>query len=427
MFTEAAKVDPRSLQCAACPLRMPPCAGVDDRARCQEVIAAYPARRSAGRARGSVPLRRDGRVRVGFWSPVCFAAGGTEIWHETLLPRLDRDRVDVVGSAIIDARGVAPAMAERWARHAPVSLGTRALADLAARVDVLVAWGIARPSDFLPKGRRRPFVVMVTHGDCGSRWSVDIMAKAEPDVDQYVAVAPAALGTIPEGRRGQAITLTNGVDPGRLQPRRSREEVWGDWNVVPGQKVLLQVCRLSDEKDPYALARAVSALPPEWIGVAVGDGIHAQSVRDHAGQVALYRVRYPGIMDDVGSALAAADVLLAASTTEGFGLSAMEGAWAGLPVVSTAVGAVLDRPDAFTIVPAEADAATLACAVQRARPRGVDLSEYHADAFGRRWSDFLATVGTAARRARKPRGSLADAVALHLRGDDRSRIQPARP
>jgi glycosyltransferase involved in cell wall biosynthesis len=65
------------------------------------------------------------------------------------------------------------------------------------------------------------------------------------------------------------------------------------------------------------------------------------------------RVLLLGRRDDVPRLLAAADLFVLASTYEGYPLAVMEALGAGLPVVATAVGGVVEAvgPDAGVLVP----------------------------------------------------------------------------
>jgi len=73
--------------------------------------------------------------------------------------------------------------------------------------------------------------------------------------------------------------------------------------------------------------------------VLVGDGPEYGRVRELVDSLGLTgSVRYVGVVDEVASLLAAADVLLLPSSTESFGLVALEAMASGVPVVASAVG-----------------------------------------------------------------------------------------
>ena len=355
------------------------------------------------------------RLKVGFWSPVFCRAGGTETWHSTLIAGLDRDRIEVVGLGVLDMDPVWPARAAEIERHCPIRYGPDGLLHVANDADVIVFWGLAAPEEVFPAGTtRRPLMVAAAHGDGQSAWTASVMLHASQAADRFVAVSPGALDCIPKDRRADAAVIPNGVDPERVRPKIGRDEQRRAWGVPLNAKVVGMIGRHSDEKNPRALAECVACLPPDWVGVALGDGPDMQDTISHAFYTAGTRVFFPGVADDIGSALGAIDVLLCPSHTEGFGYAIVEGWMAGVPVVSTPVGV------AATQFPHPTEAAvfyptTLLAGV---RPTGREMAESvliaHADyieperrkaffdaardvaarefsaaAFCRRWSDFL--------------------------------------
>lgn len=341
-------------------------------------------------------------ARAGFVAPVLYRAGGTESWHTTLFDHLDRDRVIPAGVAVVLPDECDSVLAGRLgAAGIPVYAGPDAAARLAPSCDVLVTWGLGRLDEILPPRPGRPPVVTVSHGDATSLWQGATLAAADRDTDFFVAVARAALGPIPEHRRPGAAVLPNGIDPDRLRPRLTRSEQRRRWGVRPGAKVLGFLGRFSPEKNPVAPARALPHLSEEWVAVWVGDGLDWHTVRGTAYSFGGTRCYFPGVSEDVGSALAAFDVLAVPSHQEGFGLSAVEGVMARVPTVMTPVGVALEHPDWFYAVPKDPSGPALAEKVLAAdsSPDAVraDLARearalYSAEAFGRRWSDFLAHV-----------------------------------
>jgi glycosyltransferase involved in cell wall biosynthesis len=132
---------------------------------------------------------------------------------------------------------------------------------------------------------------------------------------------------------------------------------------------IVTVGRLAAPKDPLTLVRALPALAPRPYSLAfIGDGreqphveqqIDALGVRD--------RVEMLGERHDVADLLAAADVFVLASRSEGAPLSILEAMAAGLPVVASDVGGVAELvADGETglLVP-PGDPAALAAALAR--------------------------------------------------------------
>jgi glycosyltransferase involved in cell wall biosynthesis len=133
--------------------------------------------------------------------------------------------------------------------------------------------------------------------------------------------------------------------------------------------VIVSVGRLAAPKDPLALVAALARLPPGGFrAVLVGSGPkHAEvaaAIRDAGLDGA---VELAGDRGDIPALLAAADLFVLASRSEGFPMSVLEAMAAGLPVVASAVGgvaeAVADGETGLLVAPGDVDA--LAAAIGR--------------------------------------------------------------
>jgi glycosyltransferase involved in cell wall biosynthesis len=139
-------------------------------------------------------------------------------------------------------------------------------------------------------------------------------------------------------------------------------------NATDDAMTVLSVGRLRAPKDFPVLVRAAEQLPPATARIAIaGDG------PDRAGIEAAIRhdggapVELLGERDDVPELLAAADVFVLPSRSEGMPLSVLEAMAAGVPVVASAVGGVpelvVDGVTGVLVPPG--DAAALAAALAR--------------------------------------------------------------
>lgn len=164
--------------------------------------------------------------------------------------------------------------------------------------------------------------------------------------DRVVAVAEsvreetvAAFGLAP----GRVVTIPNGVDPRRLAPERGREATRAALGIDPGAAVVLSLGALTWEKDPLghlAVTAPLLARRPRAVHLFVGAGpLRAELEAAAAGGLA-GRVLVLGSRGDVGDLLAASDLLLFASRTEGMPASLIEAGIAGLPVAGTALPGV---------------------------------------------------------------------------------------
>lgn len=118
---------------------------------------------------------------------------------------------------------------------------------------------------------------------------------------------------------------------------------------------IVSVGRLKEPKTFVTLVRALARLDPSTFTAAiVGDGPDLAAVeRELRGPVVLL-----GERDDVPQELAAADVFVLSSASEGLPLSVLEAMAHGLPVVASAVGGVPELVgDAGVLVPPHDEAA----------------------------------------------------------------------
>jgi glycosyltransferase involved in cell wall biosynthesis len=170
--------------------------------------------------------------------------------------------------------------------------------------------------------------------------------------DRVIAVAEAlrretvvTFGVHPD----RVVTIPNAIDPGRMRPKRSREEVRRSLGVGPADPVVLTLGALTWEKDPLGhidvMAR-VFRQHPGAVHLIVGDGplqgdvVHAirrQGLED--------RVFVLGVRSDVADLVSAVDVLLIASLTEGMPGCIIEAGLRGVPTVAYALSGIPELVD----------------------------------------------------------------------------------
>lgn len=171
-----------------------------------------------------------------------------------------------------------------------------------------------------------------------------LMGRAARVVAVAEAVRREAMESfrIPEAR---IVTIPNGVDLERLEPTRTRDDVRTDLGISRDAPVILSLGALTWEKDPLAqleITRQVLAERHDIVHVVVGDGPMRETVR-HAVRDLDGSVLMLGARDDVPDLLAASDVLLFASRSdgmEGMPASLIEAGVAGVPVAAYAVAGV---------------------------------------------------------------------------------------
>lgn len=244
-----------------------------------------------------------------------------------------------------EAAGVRVVIGGRPPRHP----GVRALATLTrevARADVVHThlfagdtWG--RLAAVLA---RHPCVVTTEHNvDRDETWQRGVRRTLAPVSRVVVAVSEAAARHV-EGAR-EVRVIPNGVDLARF----------GAPHVGRDGRHVLAVGRRVPQKGFDVL---IEALPDDMSLHVAGEGpFHVEHPR----------VRWLGRREDVPALLAEADILAVPSRWEGFGLAAVEGMAAGVPVVASAVDGLVEVVgSAGLLVPAE-DPAALRGALQRLR------------------------------------------------------------
>jgi glycosyltransferase involved in cell wall biosynthesis len=133
--------------------------------------------------------------------------------------------------------------------------------------------------------------------------------------------------------------------------------------------LLVSVGRLKAPKDFVTLARALAALPAEsFDALIVGGGPDRAALEDELRRLGLeHRVRLAGERPDVPDLLAAGDVFVLSSRSEGLPVSVLEAMAAELPVVASRVGGlrelVVDDETGFLVTPGSSR--DLAAALER--------------------------------------------------------------
>jgi sugar transferase (PEP-CTERM/EpsH1 system associated) len=159
--------------------------------------------------------------------------------------------------------------------------------------------------------------------------------------------------------------LYNGIDPDQFASDvAERATVRRQLGLGPDDFVILQVARLDPLKDHATAIRMMQRVTrhcPSAKLLLVGDGPKREIIEAQIEQCRLHeQVRLLGVRQDVAQLLAAADLFLLTSISEGIPLTLIEAMAAGLPVVSTRVGGtgeVVGDGETGLLAPANDDAA----------------------------------------------------------------------
>ena len=152
---------------------------------------------------------------------------------------------------------------------------------------------------------------------------------------------------------GNIKVIKNGARTAASYPGESRSRIRSELGIPVGAKVVMMVSRLNPQKGvEYLLASApeiLQRIPDAWF-VVVGDIVFGSRAQEEAySQLLASRVRelgvanrvvFTGLRRDVPELLAAADLAVLPSLSEGLPNAVIEAMATGLPVVATKVGGI---------------------------------------------------------------------------------------
>jgi glycosyltransferase involved in cell wall biosynthesis len=192
----------------------------------------------------------------------------------------------------------------------------------------------------------------------------------------------------------------DGVDPRRLCGR-DRAQARNRLNVAADQTMVLTVARMSPEKGHRQLLDAVPAVLaryPHTVFLLAGDGPLRPALQRQAEQLGITRnTRFLGYRRDVPDLLAACDLFVFPSLTEGLGSTLIEAMLAQRPIVATSAGGIPDLvgpiptdedPVAHLVPPG--DSRALSDAVQRALAVPARSARLARRGCERAWTHFTA-------------------------------------
>jgi glycosyltransferase involved in cell wall biosynthesis len=166
---------------------------------------------------------------------------------------------------------------------------------------------------------------------------------------QVVAVSNAGRRETVEAFRvspERIAVIPNGVDVSRTAPKQSRLETRQALGIPAAAPMMISVGALTWEKDPVAhveIGARVLARLPDAVHAIAGRGPVREQVEEAVDRLGLVgRVLLLGDRTDVADLLAASDVMLLASRTEGMPACLIEAGMAGVPVAAYSVGGVAE-------------------------------------------------------------------------------------
>lgn len=294
--------------------------------------------------------------------------------------RLSRELRDAGATPMMlgEVRLRAPASALRARRHLAAALSD-------VRPDVVVCHSAWTHGIFAGVARRaRLPLVFYLHDAMSGRSLVEQLAKRVPP-DLVLCNSEHTRSTV--SRVYERTVSTRAVHlpvaPPPEELRDGRERIRAKFGVSPRDCVIVQACRMQAWKGHRLLLAALARLdarltslasttsptaapPPRFVAWIAGGAQRPEEVRyeealrDEARALGLGdRVLFLGQRSDVPALLAAADIHCQPNASpEPFGIALVEALYAGLPVVTTAMGGALEivTPESGALVPRRAAA-----------------------------------------------------------------------
>jgi glycosyltransferase involved in cell wall biosynthesis len=196
------------------------------------------------------------------------------------------------------------------------------------------------------KGFGKPYVVC-SHGELYFSWAFKALISKQvfANANAVIALTDDMKRTISEVYTGDVYVVPNGIeleDFGNLSKDKSRREL----NIGEGDRVLIFVGRFRPEKDMTSLIKAMRIMVERNQKVklvVVGGGPQERRLKKLAAELNLVQqVNFVGQVphEKVSGYMAAADVLVLPSLSEGFPVVLPEAMACGLPIVATKVGGI---------------------------------------------------------------------------------------
>jgi glycosyltransferase involved in cell wall biosynthesis len=199
-----------------------------------------------------------------------------------------------------------------------------------------------------------PAVVSSVHTSIGDyevaawrRWIYLTLDRATaPLARRLIATSEAVAAELVAHRqapRAKIVVIPNRPDPRELLPTRARVAVRQELGATADEALIGVVARLTEQKGVADFLDAAAALAerPGWRAVVVGDGPQRADLEARARRLGLAeRCRFVGTRTDLGDLLAAFDLLVVPSRSEGIPYLVLEAMTAGTPLVATVVGGI---------------------------------------------------------------------------------------
>lgn len=253
------------------------------------------------------------------------------------------DALRSAGVQIVDLRGC-----PGWLRYARLVGVVRRLAPDVINVHSPSPAAALRP--FVRLMRPRPLLISTVHQERYNSLAILLNRPTRRLDDLVVAVSPQVARSRSVRGARRVRTRVHGIDVGKQRHWAGHaDQVRQEFGIPTDTFVLTCVANLRPIKNHQLLIDAASrvlAHRPDALFVLAGDGPLREQVLAEIDRRGLRdRIRFLGRVPQANRLVAASDVLLLSSHSEGLPVVVMEALAAGVPVVSTAVGGIPELID----------------------------------------------------------------------------------
>jgi len=233
-----------------------------------------------------------------------------------------------------------------------------------------------------------------------------------PQIDGVIGVSQATLQKVKEmyALKAPAVFIPNGVDPAPLQNGYSKEIARQKLGVPAGVSVVLFMGNLTTQKRPDRFLRVMRQVYEKFPNVEawiLGDGPLREKVKTESQSLGIqHLVRFWGYQAEIAPYLAASDLLLVTSDSDGIPAVILEASMMGKPTIAAKVGGisdcVLEGETGFLIDPQnEEEMAVAVLRLLNDPQQGLQMGEkahawtkanFAIDVIGQRYFDFYRHV-----------------------------------
>lgn len=292
------------------------------------------------------------------------AYGGGERYLELLFDRLDRTRYRALlispepGPFVgrMKERGVETHLVHLAPLFNPLALWRLTRLLVRERVTILQTHGARANFYGRIAGRLAgvPVIISTVHNSLKDyevsplkrRLYVSLLGLTLPLVHQVICVSDATRWDLIEecpAAEAKTKTVYNGVDPSAFLSQPDRQNIRQELGITQGP-VLVTIGRLTEQKGHHYLLQAFPDLLETWPQLScvfVGDGELYGALQRMAKDLGVERAcRFVGVREDIADILAAADLFVLPSLSEGFPFVLLEALAMGCPVVASRVNGI---------------------------------------------------------------------------------------